>query len=276
MRPAAVRPPGRACSAAARSSQLARRTRSEIMASVKADLKPASPKARAMLKKLQALAERGVDGERLVAQRKIERLKARYDFEAPCAEETPDLFQGSFKRSIKAKWIYSFGPAEFDLANAVKWAIESGTGIHCLYRGCDLLAEAAPSTADRLARIAEHISQSFRSLVARFSTVNGVSLADRGVFVMGLYDGMMNDLRAKGQPLPSRPRSRRKRRVKKPAVSLATGLHVHPYTLAVGLGRQIRFSVPLQEITAELEALTQPRLADEADPSAPKGLRGGN
>jgi hypothetical protein len=31
---------------------------------VKADLKPASRKARAMLRKLQALAERGIDGEK--------------------------------------------------------------------------------------------------------------------------------------------------------------------------------------------------------------------
>ena len=73
----------------------------------------------------------------------------------PWAAETPDSFQGSFKRSIKAKWVYSFPPAEVDMANAVKWAIESATGIYCLYRDCDLLAEAAPSTANRLARIAE-------------------------------------------------------------------------------------------------------------------------
>jgi hypothetical protein len=228
-----------------------------------------------MLGKLQALAERGVDGEKLAAQRKIQRLKARFDFDTPCAAETPDLFQGSFKRSSKAKWVYSFPAGEIDLANAAKWAIESATGIRCLYRDCDLLAEAATSTANRLARIAEHISQSFRTLIARFSAVNGVSLADRNVFVMGLYDGMMNDLRDVGQPLPGRPGLRRKGRVKKPPVSSATGLHVHPYTVVVGLGRQIRFSVPLQEIAAELDALTRPRLTDEAGPADPRdGVKG--
>jgi len=45
------------------------------------------------------------------------------------------------------------------------------------------------------------------------------------------------------------------------------GLHLHPYSLALGLGRQIRFSVPLQDITAELDGLTQPRLTNEAAPS---------
>ncbi len=114
----------------------------------------------------------------------------------------------------------------------------------------------------------EHISQSFRALVAKYNAVNGVSVADRGVFIMGLYDGMMNDLRDVGQRLPSRPGlGRRRGRVKRPAVSPAMGLHLHPYSLALGLGRQVRFSVPLQDITAELDSLTQPRLTNEAAPS---------
>ena len=236
---------------------------------VKSDLKPASTKARAVLRKLQALADRGVDGEKLVAQRKIARLKARFDFEARDPAETPDLFHGTFKRSSKAKLIYSFTPAEFDVANQVKWAIETATGVHCLYRGCKLLAEASPSTANRLSRIAEHISQSFRALVAKFGTLNGVSVADRGVFIMGLYDGMMNEMRDIGQPLSSRPGVKRRGRANKPAGTPATGLHVHPYSLAVGLGKQIRFSVPLPEVAGELDRLTQPRLPGEASDSGP-------
>src|SRR5580765_9103583 len=149
---------------------------------MKSGLKPATSKARAMLRKLEALADRGVDGEKFAAQLKIEGLRARFDFGEPGPAETPDLFQGTFRRSSKARWIYSFPHTDFEVANAVKWAIESATGIQCLHRDCDLLAEAAPSTANRLARIAEHISQSFCALVARYSTVNGVSVADRGVF----------------------------------------------------------------------------------------------
>lgn len=226
------------------------------------DRKAANAKAWAMLKKLEALAERGVDGERVAAQHKLERLKARLNFNEPCREETPDLFRGPFKRSSKAKWFYSLPESEVDIANAVKWSIESATGIHCLHRGRDLLAEAAPSTANRLTRIAEHISQSFRELVARFGSVEGVSNADQRVFVMGLYDGMMNEKRDVGQALPSRPVPKRTRRGKKPVTSAAAGLHVHPYTIAVGLGRQIRFSVPLQDIVADLENHTRPALPD--------------
>lgn len=237
---------------------------------MKPDAKPATAKARAMLAKLQALAERGIDGEKLAARRKIDRLKARFNFDSPDAAEIPDLFHGTFKRSLKARRIYSFKHGEFEIANSAKWAIESATGIHCIHRDRDLLAEAEPATANRLARIAEHISESFRALVAQFGMVSGVSAADRGVFIMGLYDGMMNESRNAGQPLPSRPGARRRGRVGKPSGSPATGLHIHPYTLALGLGRQIRFSVPLEAIAAELDGLTQRRLAGETAPADPQ------
>ena len=219
-----------------------------------------------MLSKLLALAERGIDGEKIAAQRKIRRLKARFDFEAPDPSQTPDLFRGAFKPSRKAKRIFSFTPSEFDLANQVKWAIETRTGIRCVYRNSDLLAEATQSAANQLAEIAVQISGRFRALVAQFGGLKGVSAADRGVFVMGLYDGMMNELRDMGQPLPSRPAAKTARRTKKPVASTVTGLHVHPYTLGVGLGRQIRFSVPLQELAAELDRLTRPQLSDSAAP----------
>jgi hypothetical protein len=80
-----------------------------------------------------------------------------------------------------------------------------------------------------------------------------VSADDRGVFVRGLYDGMMNETRNTGQPLPSRPGLRKRQKGRKGAAPRAAGLHVHPYTLAVGLGKQIRFSAPVEEVAAELE-----------------------
>ena len=157
---------------------------------MKAKMKPANERARALLKKLQALAEQGIAGEKISAQNKLARLKARFDFTEPDPAETPDLFLGSFKRSTMARRIYSFTGNEFDVANAVKWAIESATNIPCVYRDRDLMAEATPSTANRLTEIAVHIAHSFRALLDKFSAVDGVSVTDRGVFVMGLYDGM--------------------------------------------------------------------------------------
>jgi len=147
---------------------------------MKANLKPANSKARALLKKLQALAERGIDGEKASAQRRVARLKARFDSTAPD------------------------------------------------------------------------------------SAVEGVSVNDRGVFVMGLYDGMMNEARNVGQRLPSRARVTKMRKAKKHAVTHARGLHIHPYTVALSLGKQIRFSAPLEQITAELEAVTQKHLTQGA------------
>jgi hypothetical protein len=228
---------------------------------VKADLKPANPKARALLEKLQALADRGIDGEKLSAQKKIARLKARFDFSSAQPEETPDLFLGTFKPASTARCIYSFGRDEFDVANSVKWAIESATRIPCVFRDGDLLAEATASTAKRLKEIAAHIAESFRALIRQFSAVDGVSFEDRGVFVMGLYDGMMNETRDVGQRLPSRARPTKLPRGKKRAVAPSGGLHVHPYTVALSLGKQIRFSAPLEEMTAALEEATRKRLS---------------
>ncbi|MGO8926760.1 MAG: hypothetical protein ACLQU3_07720 [Limisphaerales bacterium] len=233
------------------------------------NLKPANSKARALLAKLLALAERGIDGEKASAQRKLRRLKARYDFSTPAPAETLDLFSGRFRRADTARPICSFGPNEFEVANAVKWAIESATGIQCTHRDRVLLAEASPATARRLEEIALHIASTFRALLDKFSAVGSVSADDRGVFVMGLYDGMMNDTRNAGQPLPSRPGRGKRQRGRKRAASRAAGLHVHPYTLAVGLGKQIRFSAPVEEIAAELEVAMRKCLAQEHANSPP-------
>jgi hypothetical protein len=228
---------------------------------VKGNLKPANAKARALLQKLRALAERGIDGERISAQRKMARLKGRFDFSAPDPAETPDLFHGSFQHSSTAKLIYSFGAHEFDVANSVKWAIESATKIPCMFQGGNLLAEATPGTANRLTDLAAHIAHSFRALIDKFSTVEGVSVTDRGVFVLGLYDGMMNEVRNLGQRLPSRPGQTKMRKAKKRAASRATDLHFHPYTVALGLGKLIRYSAPLEQVAAELEAVTRKHIS---------------
>ena len=89
---------------------------------------------------------------------------------------------------------------------------------------------------------------------------------------MGLYDGMMNETRNAGQPLPSRPGLTKRQRGRKRAAPRAAGLHVHPYTLAVGLGKQIRFSAPVEEIVAELEGALRKCLPREhaAPPPPPK------
>jgi hypothetical protein len=71
-------------------------------------------------------------------------------------------------------------------------------------------------------------------------------------------------VRNAGQRLPSRPGSTKTPRKKKRPTTPATGLHIHPYTVALSLGKQIRFSVPLDQIAAELQEVTQKRLAQKA------------
>ncbi len=224
---------------------------------MKTILPAANAKARSLLRKLEALAERGIEGEQLSARLKIARLKARFDFSQPEETGTPDLFSGNFKRSGTARKIYAFGAHEFDVANAVKWAIESATKVSCAYRHGDLLAEATPSTAKRLTIIAGHIASSFRALIEKFGALDGVGAGDRNVFVMGLYDGMMDETRKAGQRLPGRSQAEKIRKGKKGSVTQAAGLNTHPYAVGLSLGRQIRFSATLEQITAELEEATR-------------------
>ena len=230
-------------------------------------MKPANAKARALFGKLERLADpanNGTPDEIEAAKRKLERLKSRFDFSAPAAEDTMDIFAGlKVKRAFRrAAHVYAFQHAEFDVANAVKWAIERATGARCLFRGDALLAEVSASFATKLAKLARHITESFNGLLERFGRLQGVTASDRSLFVRGLYDGMMDDGRGAGEALPRRPVSSVPRgKAKKAAVTRQPGLAVHPYTVALGLGRQIRFAAPLEEIAAELERATQPALA---------------
>ena len=80
---------------------------------------------------------------------------------------------------------------------------------------------------------------------------------------MGLYDGMMNETRSAGQRLPGRSHSGKKRRTRKSPASDAAGVNVHPYAIAVGLGKQIRFSAPLEQITAELDVVATKYLTQD-------------
>ena len=228
---------------------------------MKTNLKPANAKARALLIKLQALADRGIDGERIAAQNKIVRLKARFDFTGADPAEPPDLFMGNFQHGSKARKVYTFKRHEFDVANCVKWAIESAAKIPCVYRDGELLAEAAPGTVRRLTEIAAHIAHSFQALLDQFGAVAGVGANDRAVFVMGLYDGMMGETRQTGERLPGRAPAKKARKAKKDSPPPPPGLHVHPYTVGLSLGRQIRFSAPLEQITAELVEVTRKHIS---------------
>ena len=81
--------------------------------------KPATPRARRIRKVLEALAQVGVGGERTNAQKKLDRLLARYDFVAP-AVEIKDTFAGTFVPSPISRCLASFPAADGDIAAAVK------------------------------------------------------------------------------------------------------------------------------------------------------------
>lgn len=214
---------------------------------------PATAPARKLLAKLEVLAARpGTTPEGIAAERKLARLKAKYDFTAPDVSKE-GLFAGSYQTSPNAQPIISL--TDLDLASWVKWAIEEATGIRCLFRGQELLAQATPRTAEKLAGIGQTIASGFTGLWDRYRTFPTVAVEDRGLFLRGLYDGMMNQQKPTGERLPERFTVKACRKAKKRAVGHVAGIGLHPYAVAVDLGRQIRFNVPLPEITNQLEAL---------------------
>ena len=78
---------------------------------------------------------------------------------------------------------------------------------------------------------------------------------------MGLYDGMMDELRPALLP----KRNARPDKIKRPrrkAVAPMPQVALHPYSVAVGFGKQIRFSVPWNLIARELEQFQPKEIAD--------------
>ena len=231
-------------------------------------MKPANTKARALLGKLKRLADpanRGTPDEIAAANRKLQRLRSRYDFSKPdpAEHESLDIFSWvhSTRRTRRTAPVHTFEATDCDIANSVKWAIEQATGISCNFRGGELSAAVTAGTANQLAKIAMHITQSFKALLDQFGKLHGVTASDRRLFVRGLYDGMMNDPRGVGERLPGAFDSRgRRKKTTKNLAERPPQLAVHPYTVALALGRQIRFAAPMAAIAAELDRVTQPVL----------------
>ena len=86
----------------------------------------------------------------------------------------------------------------------------------------------------------------------QYASTPGARACDRGNFLLGLYEGIMSEVRS-NEALPSRIVPKVKLTRSRKAVEIAPGLSFHPYTLAVPLGRQIRVCTPLETIAGELD-----------------------
>lgn len=220
-------------------------------------MKPATENIWKIRRKLEELAARGIEGERETAQRKLERLLARFDFAAG-EPDGPSIFDGAWKpsRCGAAVLLASFGPTESVLGGFVKWAIENGAGIRGLWRmaGTDveLWVEAEPESLPQLRRLSETVQTAFGELWRTAAPI--ARPGDRAPFFLGLYDGMMSDDWPAGKPLPAAYVApvKRPRKGKRTAVTVAPGMALHAYSVALELGRKIRFSVPIGEIAKEL------------------------
>lgn len=214
--------------------------------------KPAHRRVRLLRSKLEALAAVGIGGEKLNAQKKLARLLKRYDFTAP-EVVLGDMFGGKFIPSPVSRQLAVYPRNDQDIAAAVKWAIEDATGLHASFRGDALLVEADVSCLPQLISIADRITNGCRLLWERFERAPGITPRDRSLFLRGIYDGMMDEQRQAGERLPERRieavRSSRKRN----ALATAPGVGIHPYSVALDLGRQLRFETPVTDIVGSLE-----------------------
>lgn len=210
---------------------------------------PATPTQRKLKAKLEALAKApGTPDEGKAAAAKLARLLARVDFTLPDVSKD-EIFAGSFERSASALPVMFCD--DWQLGASIKWAIESATGCNCLFRGSELFAEVTPRTQAKLKGVAATIAEGFKALWAKFQAFPTITPLDRPIFFRGLYDGMMNETRQ--GVLPARITPKASKRGKRAARPLESGFSLHPYSVAVPLGQQIRFNVPLCNITEQLE-----------------------
>lgn len=207
--------------------------------------------ARRLKVRLEALAAApGTPEEGEAAKGKLERLLAKYDF-TQNKEDREGIFVGNFQKSNDARPVILCGDPS--LANQIKWALEQSTGIPCLFRGQELFAQATPATAEQFKRIAQTLQEGFERLWQSFSTFPTVTPLDKSLFWRGLGDGLSNTPRLQGEQLPKRAVIQGRGRKTKAAVGHAAGLGIHPYSIALDLGQQLRFNVPVQEVTNQLE-----------------------
>lgn len=221
--------------------------------------KTPTPAIRATYRKVRALAESGIAGEAENAKRALEKLRGRYDF-VTADDSCADIFSGcSFPRDDVAREVITIGVADSELSTFILSALANGLKIETCFRQSPadwqtrILAHVPIGSLAKIASIAEHVTASFRGAWARFIAVPGTAKQDRGVFFQGLYDGMMDETRARALTVRVRPKTKRRAERAAPAV--------HPYTLAVELGQKIRFAASIDDITTFIETETTKQIA---------------
>lgn len=227
----------------------------------------ATQKDRFMRLKLKSLADAGVNGEKTNALEALAKLEARLDFDAAIEEDAGDLFAGIHItpcRSGESHCLLEFEPQDSDIAAFVKWTLENRFSIRGSFRAIDnrqtIWIEARAFDMPALVKLAEGIRSDFAKLWDDFRQLTASTAGARKPFVMGLYDGLMNETRPAGQMLPPvrvAPLGKAKRK----AVAAAPGVAIHPYSIALDLGHRIRVSTPVTTVAREMETTLRAALA---------------
>jgi hypothetical protein len=176
--------------------------------------------------------------------------------------EATDLFHGIEVVSAlgNTAQIFTFECGDTNASDFIKWAICNRFNVQGRWKDegkgkITLFLEVCNSSVKALRKLAETMAGSFAELWREFNALPGSTLSDARLFMRGLHDGMMNDEREPGEPLPRRSvRPVKQRGGRSRALAFPSGVAIHPYSVALGIGRKIRLMVPAVELTAELRA----------------------
>jgi hypothetical protein len=222
------------------------------------------------LKLLEALVERGVGGEAQNAAKKLAHIVHYFDFRKPKAADLKDIFAGiakTLKTDAEARHLVTFERGDIELASWVQWSVANGLKIETKQRQSpdnwriSIHAHVAIGQLKTVAKLAAKVGKSFASAWHSFQTKTHAPLSDRRVFFSGLYAGMMDDERKPGEQIAPPIVSRAKAPRGKQTVGAVA---VHPYELAIILGRAMRLDTKPGRIEAMIEQATRRALAAKA------------
>jgi len=212
---------------------------------------------------LSEMATRGTHHEKSIAEEKLQRLDAKYDFSA--AEEPPadDIFAGwdipapsqnSYEvLKVKSEWL--------DAANLIKWMFQDKFQTSSSWRsgpaGSQLMLQARQDDVKRLKEFAKNLHGTIVAACEEFASGRNIRELERAPFLKGIYDGLLDEPRPVGTMMPgfspvAKKKAARVRKPKKSEQKSGSAAAIHPYDLGREAGKKMRINIPRDQLCEEI------------------------
>ncbi len=212
---------------------------------------------------LSEMATRGTHHEKSIAEEKLLRLDAKYDFSPPEEELADDIFAGwdipapSQKScevlKVKSEWL--------DVANLIKWMFQDKFQTSSSWRGSpsgsQLMLQARQEDVKRLKPFAKNLQETIVAACEVFSCGRNIRELERAPFLKGIYDGLVDEPRPVGTMMPgfspvAKKKPLRVRKLKKSEPESGSAAAIHPYDLGREAGKKIRINIPRDQLCEEI------------------------